>query len=46
MFQGRLSRFEQWKFYPNLVTEYLRCYLDSRVTIYYVQHLFIDIQIS
>ena len=34
------------KIYPNLVTEYLQCYLDPGVTIYCEQRLFIDEQIS
>ena len=41
-----LSRREQWKIYPNLVTEYLSCYLDLGVTIYCEQRFFIDEQIS
>ena len=41
-----LSRREQCKIYPNLVTEYLSCYLDPGVTIYCEQRFFIDEQIS
>ena len=41
-----LGRLEQWKIYPNLVTEYLQCYLDPGVTIYCEQRLLIDEQIS
>ena len=41
-----LGRLEQWKIYPNLVTEYLQCYLDPGVTIYCEQRLLIDKQIS
>ena len=37
-----LGRLEQWKIYPNLVTEYLQCYLDPGVTIYCEQRLLID----
>ena len=45
-FKVALGRLEQWKIYPNLVTEYLQCYLDPGVIIYCEQRLFIDKQIS
>ena len=45
-FKVALGRLEQWKIYPNLVTEYLQCYLHPGVTIYCEQRLFIDKQIS
>ena len=41
-----LGRIEQRKIYPNLLTEYLQCYLDPGVTIYCQPSLFIDKQIS
>ena len=37
---------EQGKIYPNLVTEYLQCYLNPGVIIYCEQSLFINKQIS
>ena len=45
-FKVALGRLEQWKIYPNLVTEYLQCYLDPGVITYCEQRLFIDKQIS
>ena len=41
-----LGRLEQWKIYPNLVTEYLQRYLDPGVNIYCEERLFIDEEIS
>ena len=35
-----LGRLEQWKIYPNLVTEYLQRYLDPGVNIYCEEHRF------
>ena len=41
-----LGPLEQGKIYPNLVTEYLQCYLNPWVIIYCEERLFIDKHIS
>ena len=41
-----LGPIEQGKIYPNLVTEYLQCYLNPGVIIYCEERLFIDKHIS
>ena len=41
-----LGPLEQGKIYPNLVTEYLQCYLNPGVIIYCEDRLFIDKHIS
>ena len=41
-----LGPLEQGKIYPNLVTEYLQCYHNPGVIIYFKERLFIDKHIS
>ena len=41
-----LGPLEQGEIYPNLVTEYLQCYLNPGVIIYCEERLFIDKHIS